>query len=147
MGVVQSGDGASLPLEALQPVRIGGHLLRQDLDRDVTPEARVPRAVHRSHAAGPEKLDDLVWPEASAGRERHDRASRVPKGEDEQHYRPNARRGSPLPADLAGALAGEDEKAKATTPACSLAGAWPRNGARARGSSLVAASRTANWIK
>jgi hypothetical protein len=39
--------------------------------RDVASEPRVARAVDLPHAAGPEKLDDLVGSETGAGREWH----------------------------------------------------------------------------
>ena len=70
--MVEGGDRPRFLLEAAEAVGIGGDVVGQDLDRDVAPEARVPRAVHLPHAAGPEKLDDLVRPETGSCRESHE---------------------------------------------------------------------------
>ncbi len=69
--MVQGGDGAGLALEEGEALRVAGHLLGEHLDRDVAPEAGIPRAVDLAHAAGPKKLDDLVGSESRAGRQRH----------------------------------------------------------------------------
>ncbi len=69
--MVQRGGRACLLLEALQPLRIGGQTGRQDLDGDVTPEARVASPIHLPHAARAKERDDLIRPESSAGSGRH----------------------------------------------------------------------------
>ena len=71
VGVVEGGDGVGFLLEALEAVGVRGDVVREDLEGDVAPEPGVPRAVDRPHAAGPEKLGDLVRPETGSGRERH----------------------------------------------------------------------------
>jgi len=42
--MVQAGGEARFPFEALQPLAIGGEVVRQNLDRDVTPELEVAGA-------------------------------------------------------------------------------------------------------
>ena len=71
VGVVQSGDGPGLLLEAAETVGVGGDLGAENLDRDPTPEPRVTGAVDLPHAAGPEKTDDLVRPKTRGGRQCH----------------------------------------------------------------------------
>jgi len=44
---------------------------RQDLDRDLPPETRVPRPVHLAHPSGAQRREDLVGTEATARRDRH----------------------------------------------------------------------------
>ena len=61
--MVERGDGAGLPLEAVAEA-FGRHL-----DCDVPAEAGIARAIHRSHAAGSECADDLVG--AQSGPRRH----------------------------------------------------------------------------
>ena len=51
----------------LQPLRIRGQRLRQDLDRHLAREPRVPRPVDLPHPARAERRDDLVGTEARAG--------------------------------------------------------------------------------
>ena len=46
-----------------------GH--RQDLDRDLAPERRLPRAIHLAHPAGAKQRDDLVGPQADTRRQFH----------------------------------------------------------------------------
>ena len=62
-------DRLRLALEAGQRVGIGGDGLREDLDRDVAVELRVPRAVDLSHPARAQRREDLVGAEAGAGDE------------------------------------------------------------------------------
>ena len=50
---------------------IAGERLRQDLDRDITIELRIPRAVHLSHAAHADLGGDLIRAEVGAGDQGH----------------------------------------------------------------------------
>ena len=59
-GVVEGGEGLGLALEALEPLRVGGHLGRQHLEGHVAPELRVGRAVHLAHPAGADRGGDAV---------------------------------------------------------------------------------------
>ena len=59
-GMRQRGDGARLPLEPLTRLGIGRQVFGEHLDRDVPPEPRVERAIHDAHAAGAQRLDDLI---------------------------------------------------------------------------------------
>ena len=57
--MVQRGDHARLALEARDPVRVGGELGGQHLDRDVTTELGVVGAVDLAHAAATQECVDL----------------------------------------------------------------------------------------
>jgi hypothetical protein len=70
--VVQRGGRAGLFLEALEPFLVRSERGRKDLDRDVAPEPGVPRAIDLSHAARAERREDLVRPEPSTRRDRHE---------------------------------------------------------------------------
>jgi len=50
--MIEHGDGACFLLESAQAVSIGGKRFRQDLDRDLTPQARIPSTIDLTHAAG-----------------------------------------------------------------------------------------------
>ena len=63
VGVRQRSEQARLAFETRQPLGVARELQRQRLDRDVTTESRVLRAIHLAHAAGAERGDDLVRPE------------------------------------------------------------------------------------
>ena len=69
--MVEDPRGLGLLLEAAQPLRVLGERGRQDLDRDVAPEARVPRAVDLAHPSRADLREDLVGAEAGAGRDGH----------------------------------------------------------------------------
>ena len=58
--MVERRGGARLLLEAAQPADVLADLERQDLDRDLAPEARVASAVDLSHPAFTQQVDDLV---------------------------------------------------------------------------------------
>ena len=77
MWVAQGGDGARLVLEAPPPLRVVGKLVGQDLDRDLTRQARVAGAVHLAHAPGPEGAEDLVGTQAGSRFEGHEAAPRL----------------------------------------------------------------------
>ena len=57
--VVERGQEARLPLEALDPGGVGGEGLGQDLDRHLAVQAGVAGFVDLSHAAAPERSYDL----------------------------------------------------------------------------------------
>jgi len=69
--VRQRGHGVRLALEARQGGRVLGEMGRQDLDGDIAPELRVPRAIDLAHSSGPERGQDLVGAEARASDDRH----------------------------------------------------------------------------
>jgi hypothetical protein len=77
--MVQGREDLRLALEPRQPLRVFGHCLGQDLDRDVSPELAVARAIHLPHPAGPQRSENFVRPEFRAGTQRHNRCL---KGED-----------------------------------------------------------------
>src|SRR6187402_194893 len=71
----QRRDGFGFAIEARQPLRITRDGFRKNLDRDVSIESRIARAIDLSHPAGPKRAQDFVSSEAAAGRERHWRVS------------------------------------------------------------------------
>jgi hypothetical protein len=62
--VAQRTDGSDLLLEAAQLLGARRVVGDDELDRDLAPDARVARAVHLTHAAPAEQLEDLVGSEA-----------------------------------------------------------------------------------
>ena len=68
-GVVEGGQDLRLPLEAGEPVGVGGEGRGEELQRDVAPEPRVGRAPHLAHAPGAEGGEDLVGSQSTAGGE------------------------------------------------------------------------------
>ena len=65
-GMVERRHRARLALEATAAVGVAGHVGRQDLERDVAPEARVTRPVDLAHAAGAEGAQHLVRSQATS---------------------------------------------------------------------------------
>ena len=69
--MVQDPGGARLLLETAQALGVGGEGRRQDLDRHLAAEARVPRAVNLSHPPRSDRREDLVGTESGAGLQGH----------------------------------------------------------------------------
>jgi hypothetical protein len=70
-GVRERRKRPGLALDARATLRVGGHLIGQRPDRHLAPELRVARAIHHTHAARAERLQDLVGAETVAGLEGH----------------------------------------------------------------------------
>ncbi len=64
--VVEPGGGLRLLVEAAHVLRVGRHLRRQDLQRDLAFELHVARPQHRRHAADADRLDQLEMGEPPA---------------------------------------------------------------------------------
>ena len=80
--MVQGRDGMRLRVEALEAFAVVDRRVRQHFQRHLAPQPGVPRAVDVSHAAVPERRDDLVRTDLFALGERHLReeyASRRPE--------------------------------------------------------------------
>ena len=60
MRVIELGDGARLPIEALAKLRIYGEAVGEDFDRDGAIQPRVAGFVHLSHAADADERKNLV---------------------------------------------------------------------------------------
>ena len=58
--MVQGGSRLGFLLEAMQTIAIVGETGWEDFDRDRAIEARITRAVHLTHAACPDRTEDLV---------------------------------------------------------------------------------------
>ena len=69
--VVERGEQLRLALEAREPVGVGGERGGQQLQSHLAAEPRVRRAVDLAHAAGADRPDDLVRPEALSRRDGH----------------------------------------------------------------------------
>ena len=65
--MVERGQRRRLALESRESIGIGGHGLGQHLDRDVTTELRVARAIDLPHSAGTEHGHDFVRAETATG--------------------------------------------------------------------------------
>ena len=68
--VVERGQQPRFPFEARPPVGVRGEEGREDLDRDVTAEARVPRAIHLAHTTRADEVQDLIRPQPASGQHR-----------------------------------------------------------------------------
>ena len=60
MRMIQRRDCAGFPLEALEPLRVRGHLARKDLEGDFATELRVGSAIDLTHAACADRSGDAV---------------------------------------------------------------------------------------
>jgi hypothetical protein len=63
--MIQRSDGASFAREALGELRIG------HLDRHITMQARIARAINLAHASFADKREDFVGSEFIADEKRH----------------------------------------------------------------------------
>jgi hypothetical protein len=73
VGVIENARRFRLLLEPAQAIRVSRERLRQDFDRDLARQARVPRAVDLAHSTGTERRQNFVGAEAGARGERHRR--------------------------------------------------------------------------
>src|SRR5688500_9160858 len=69
--MIERRKHARLALEPRQTVRIGDESGGQDLDRDITPEARVVCAINLAHPADAQQAGDLERTETAAESEGH----------------------------------------------------------------------------
>ena len=69
--MVERGQRLRFAGEPRQPIGIAGEGVRQDFQRDVAVQLRVPRAIHLAHAAGPDGAEDFVRTESHACGQRH----------------------------------------------------------------------------
>ena len=69
--MVQRGDRAGLPVEAVEAVGVVRRRVREELQRHLAPQARVAGAVDLAHAALAEGAEDLVGAELLSGGQRH----------------------------------------------------------------------------
>ena len=60
VGVVQCGCSLRLALKTGERLRVTGHFLRQELERDEAMQPRVLSFIDHTHAATTELLDDAV---------------------------------------------------------------------------------------
>jgi hypothetical protein len=71
VGMIQRGDGARLTLEALFGLCVRRKMRRQNLDRNVSPQPRIARAIHFAHAPRAKGGLNLVGSEFRASGESH----------------------------------------------------------------------------
>ena len=64
--MVEGREQAGLALESSEPIGIARHRLEQDLDRDVSTECRVVRAIDLTHAARTNRGQDVIRTETGA---------------------------------------------------------------------------------
>ena len=65
--MIERGEHRGLALETRATVGVVGERTRQEFDRDLAIQRRVPRAVHLAHAALADRRNDLVDAETGAG--------------------------------------------------------------------------------
>jgi hypothetical protein len=79
MGMIQAGNSAGFPLEALIAIVVGGEMGRQDLDGHCAIEPRVQWLVDFAHPVGTNQRVDAIgsepgaWCEPLGGRRRNGR--------------------------------------------------------------------------
>ena len=64
--MVERGEHTRLPLETRQAIGICSELARQDLERDIPTQPRVPRAIDLAHPAGTKRCQYLIDIQATA---------------------------------------------------------------------------------
>jgi hypothetical protein len=69
--MIQRSENLRFPLEAREPIRIEREQFGQDLQRDITIELGVPRAIHLAHAARAKGASDFVRADSGAGSKAH----------------------------------------------------------------------------
>jgi len=69
--MAEGAGRARLLLEAAQAVGARGHVVVEDLEGDVTAEARIAGSIHLAHASRAQRSQDLVGPELLARGEAH----------------------------------------------------------------------------
>ena len=69
VGVLERGERARFPLEANEPLRVGGKGWRQNLKRDLATELRIAGAIDLTHASRAEHPGDFEAAEALPGLE------------------------------------------------------------------------------
>ena len=71
VGMVQRREDLRFAREPCEAFRIGGERIGKDLDRDVTIQLRIARAIHLPHSAYADLGRDFVRAEACAGSQGH----------------------------------------------------------------------------
>jgi len=70
-GVIEGRGGAGLLLEAANPLWILGHRRRQNLDRHVSIETRIPRPIDLTHTPCTQRAQQLIRSESGIYRQGH----------------------------------------------------------------------------
>ena len=68
---IERTGAAGFLLEALHQLRVSGEGLVDDLERDVSTQAGVPRTVDLGHSSGPDGREDLVRTQLGASGQAH----------------------------------------------------------------------------
>ena len=71
VGVIQRRQAPRLPREPRQAIGVSGHGVRQNLDRHVAAEPRIPRPIDLAHTSGTEGTDNLIRSDVHADRQGH----------------------------------------------------------------------------
>ena len=69
--MIQRRENLRLAVKAREPVWIGRECVRQDLQRDIAIQLRIPGAIHLTHAACADRSDDFIRSEAGTWTQRH----------------------------------------------------------------------------
>jgi len=71
IGMIESRHRSRLLLKAVQAIGFVGNEFGENLERDIAPESRIPRAINFPHATRTDRSDDLVGTQFCARRQRH----------------------------------------------------------------------------
>ena len=66
----QFGDGSGFDLETEEPLFVGDYRRRQHFQCDASTQARIQRSVNLAHAAGADRLNNLIRSDARVGCQR-----------------------------------------------------------------------------
>ena len=75
--VIQRGQYLRFAFEAGEPIRIEREQFRQDLQRDVAIQPRIPGTIDLAHASGAEGGEDFIRPETCACGQGHGNGRRI----------------------------------------------------------------------
>jgi hypothetical protein len=74
VGMIQRCNRLRLLLKTPQLLGIAGESPRQDLDRDLAVEPRIPRPIHLAHAASAQRTNNFIWTEFGTRDKGHPRS-------------------------------------------------------------------------
>src|SRR5262249_60387688 len=73
--MIQGREDVRLALKPRQTLGIAGNGRREDFERDLALQPRIPRPIHLAHATGAERCNDFVGADTRPGGEGHRRAA------------------------------------------------------------------------
>src|SRR5580700_3375377 len=80
--MIQGGSSLGFNFKALQPIRVSRHQFGQNLNRDLTVQPRIARAIHLTHAARPQGRQNFILTESCTRGQGHESANYSPREND-----------------------------------------------------------------